>query len=196
MSAKSEKITETTGIGKILDRNITLLLESEDPAYREIGQDSLSRVVAGALLSAGYDERIVRRLAISFGEGGQEPADPLLEQVRLDLEHEFGTAVANKILVALRPLAETYPEDTADDLKEIRRWWKGDCHFKVPLGDGSSDYRWFIFEDIYYIKSLHRKGKVGDEELVLMREHNHKLFEFLVSLGWQPPEYINPDNLD
>ena len=51
MSAKSEKITETTGIGKILDRNITLLLESEDPAYREIGQDSLSRVVAGALLS-------------------------------------------------------------------------------------------------------------------------------------------------
>ena len=196
MPAKSEKLLQATGEGEILDRNITSYLESDDPEYLEKALESLTSVVRGALLTAGYELRIVRHLLISFGGEVPIPDEPFLEQVRLDLAREFGASVAAKISLDLRPLTETYPEDTRDDLKEIRCCWKGHVGFKVPLVKGSWDYRWLDFEGMYDLKSMHRKGDIGDDELILMRIHNQEIYDFLVNLGWSPPDHINPDNLD
>ncbi len=197
MPARSEA-PEATSLGKILGANISSFLRSGEPAYRETALTTLRSVIIGYLVSIGYDRRIIRHLDITFSDWASPETDnPLLNDVKRDLQEKFGKVVVGRIVIAFRPLEETYPEDTLDDIHDIEGYWTGNGFFEISREAGRfTALVQADFEDVYDLKSMHHKGDVSHEELVLMREHNRKIYDFLVSLGWNPPDYISPDNLN
>jgi len=187
-----------TSFGKILGANISSYLRSDELVYRETALTTLRSVIVGYLVSIGYDRRIIRHLEISFPDWtSPETGNPLLNDVKHDLEEKFGKVVVERIALAMRPPTETYPEDTVDDIHDIESYWTETGIFEIPQEAGKFTVMVQAnFEDVYDLKSMHHKGDISHEELVLMREHNRKIYDFLVSLGWNPPDYINPNNLD
>ena len=197
MLSKSEA-PGITSFGKILGENISSFLRSGEPAYRETALTTLRNVIIGYLVSIGYDRRIIRHLDISFSDwASPKTGNFLLNDVKHDLEEKFGKVVVERIALALRPLEETYPEDTLDDIHDIEGYWTGNGFFEIPKEAGRfTALVQADFEDVYDLKSMHNKGDISREELVLMREHNRKIYDFLVNLGWNPPDYISPNNLN
>lgn len=195
----AETPVPVTGEGAILNRNIQSYFDSTDAEYKQMAFEHLRSVVGGALITGGFQERTVRHLAFSFEmplAAISSPEDPLLAKARTGLARTFGTDVAAKIQVGLRPLSETYPEDTQEDVADIQGRY-ADGQFEVDFDDG----RWkgttlIDYEEMYDRYSHHRKGNVSDEEPGFMREHNRQIVECLRSLGWDVPGHINPDNLD
>ena len=187
-----------TSFGELLDRNISLYLDSQEAEFRDQALEHLRSVIRGDLLTNAYPKRSVRHLAINFGDPQEtQYDDPLLQSVQKRLQESFGTTIAAKVRLALRPLVETYPEDTQDDLKEIRLSFDGDGLFEVEFNNGwLAGTDWIGFEDMYLRMKISKKGAIDDVELSLMREHNRQIIELLKEFGWSVSTNIDPSRLD